>query len=188
MMEYLTAEEEAAVEGQEHTVLGVVPLSVSAAVKTGAPVPTPEQLDMKKKEPNAEPDVEPEAGIQEPGEGTKGGDQGTTGDPEPEVQLSVVPDPEPDEGSDVSEVGPEPAEAEPAEAADGEAEDEPDSEEAEVTEEEATAALEEELGAEQVFVCADCNEEIEDENVRELSRIRFQTYLCRPHYLERLRK
>ncbi len=55
---------------------------------------------------------------------------------------------------------------------------------------EAAALVVEELGAEEepeeIFVCAECGDPVEDKDLRELTQIRFRKYLCREHFRDAL--
>ncbi len=163
MLALLTNEEEEAKEGQEHTVLGVVPTSAAKGVKSGAPVPSPEQLAQKKRDTQETPGQEPEK-VEEPEEGPSG----ETAAAEPEPEKPVVPEePAEDEGKHETGQQPEVSDDEALEAAE--------------------AAVKEEFPDAEI-VCSECKQPIDDENVRELGMVRFRTYLCRPHYMAKLKE
>lgn len=44
------------------------------------------------------------------------------------------------------------------------------------------------LGGEQVFPCAVCGVNVDDESVRDLTQIRYRKYLCKPHFDEALKR
>jgi hypothetical protein len=58
------------------------------------------------------------------------------------------------------------------------------------TDEQAAAELQEQLGTEEVafnpYVCEVCGVEVNDTDLHELTQIRFQKYLCRTHFKEKL--
>lgn len=49
---------------------------------------------------------------------------------------------------------------------------------------EAVDTVVEELDGEEVYVCAECNETVDDADLRDLTQIRFRKYLCREHFKE----
>ena len=53
-----------------------------------------------------------------------------------------------------------------------------------VTAEEAVDAVVDIMEAEEVHVCAECNEVVTDSDLRDLTQIRFRKYLCREHFKE----
>lgn len=162
------------IEGQERQVLESVPEFTPDGF-SGCEVPTPEELDKKKKakkevkkqekedKPVAQPDdapsdPQPKADTDGPAGGE--GEQEAAG-------ASIAPD----EGSQQGESQPEAA----------------------ATQEEAEQLLKEELGAtevppEEVFKCADCGVFVDDADLRELTQIRFRAYLCRSDFKARLKK
>lgn len=181
-----------------HEVLQVVEPPVEIEIKTGAPVPSPEQLNQKKKEVKEKPKKKPVKAKKPKVETTKEEPEDTdVQDPpqqeekpvagiqqpveeevvEPEPILSVDPDLEV-----AAEVG-KAEQEEPEEPATSVVRHTTTAQVVEAAEE----LIKEELGAEQVYLCDVCSEEITDENVRELGQMRFHKYLCRPHYLEALK-
>lgn len=185
MYELLTSE-----EGDEkfssREVLTELTLPEGEEVKSGAAVPSPEQLKQKKRAPKAAPKKAakpkvPKVEKTEPEETAAEDSPQVENDSEviqPPVEEAAEPEPipspitvDPDLVVETDEVGG---------VVQGEPEDEAAVEEAE-------ELIKEELGAEEVFVCEVCGDEITDANVRELGQIRFHKNLCRPHYLEKLK-
>lgn len=173
-------------DGQEHQVLEVVETPERVVTKSGADVPTPEELHAKKQEssddneppeseaispePEPEPESEAEAGPKAEADEQHGQEEGQEAEPA-------------DEGVDTgSEPEPIPTESEVKNEAEGQ--DEESSGDASV--ETATAEVEKQLGAEQVYPCEVCSEEVEDEDLRDLTKIRFRKVLCRTHFKEKL--
>ncbi len=129
---------------------------------TTSGVPSPEDLDAKKKE-NPEPPL-PEA-VPAPI------DTASTDDPEPSGQEGK---------SEEIILG----EAAQAPSASDHVDSEPPVEPAET---DPVTTVQEVLGGEQVFECVTCGEPVEDADLRELTQIRFRQYMCRPHFKEALK-
>lgn len=173
----LSQSQEGMLDGQEHQVLEVLEVPEDGPTITNADVPTPDELHAKKKEvggDNTETEVEtivPESDSA-PDKGSESGQQDESAT---EVyRLGQEPSPEPI---------PTESEEKPVEGPDTE---EQDGEPQEATVESATALVAEELGGTVVFPCAVCSEEVEDEDLRDLTQIRFRQVLCRTHFKEKL--
>lgn len=161
--------------------IGVGPVE---EVKTGAPVPTPEDLHVKKEE-NAAPLTETPPVLTEPQEPARQESEQDTGKEDaapilsPEEETLTIPDQEQPELA-----------AEPTELKDAT--------------EDATALAVEELGGEVVeeipaekkeeaegppkIACEECGVVIEDKDILDLARIRFRKSLCREHFMAELEK
>jgi hypothetical protein len=182
MLELLTSEEEDE-KFSSHEVLAELTMPEGGGTKSGVGVPSPEQLKTKKRAPKAAPKKasKPEVEKTEP----------------EEVAAEVQDSPEQAQQSQQEPVKEEKvAEPEPIPSPEEEEQEEPEVEATHDTDasieeaavvEAAEQLIKEELGAEEVFLCEVCSEEITDTNVRELGQIRFHKNLCRLHYLEKLK-
>lgn len=153
----------------EKEVLDEIDTTTPPVTDSGLAPPTPDELQAKKAE-QGDKDVEPEPEKPE------------------EEQEEQEEQEEPEREEEVSEEEPIPTESEDETA-----------EQAEVTEsvsddqdeespalEKAEELVKEELGGEEVIVCSVCKNPVEDENLLELSQIRFRTNLCREHFKEKI--
>lgn len=196
----VTGDEESFGEGSERAVLDELEVpELPEPAETGIPVVAPEVLRAKKAEAAAtNTDDDSEAAIPSPevaappptsGRGKHEKEEGEPADEgqdyvtaEESVPIDSPPDAPAESGQlDQQEPGQrEPVEEEEVESADSVAE---------LTEEEAQELLEQGLGATEVdFACAVCGNEVTDEDLRELTQIRFRKYLCRTHFKEELHK
>lgn len=174
LLELVNAEEEGEIS---HEVLEEVTKKDPVAVpEIHQGIPTPKDLDEQKKEqvPKAEEVLADSA-------------------PEPESTEAIPPQEEEavesvQETDESTESSAEPTPAAPQVAE----EQEPTPEQGEPTVDEAVETVEEVLdGTEvEIYGCAHegCDVIVEDQDLQELSQIRFRKYLCRPHFSEELKK
>lgn len=162
-------------------IIGEVKPMETPEIHTPEGIPSPEDLDAKKQEVNeiSQPPPQPsDVAIDSPSE-----------DPPPSAPEDTLP-PESVEGKAPKSTGAASAvegsgkpdsqeQVEPASEAvtDSESEDL-------VTAEEAVDAVVDIMEAEEVHVCAECNEVVTDSDLRDLTQIRFRKYLCREHFKE----
>jgi hypothetical protein len=168
-------------DGQEHQVIAEIAVEDRPVTKSGAAVPSPEELQAKK--------------------------AGTTGDNDAAEPETITPEPEPparpltEEGEEEGQEGesagnakseekepeePIPAEPESELPAKQPSSPEQDEEPPGEPSDEAQALVESELGGELVYPCQMCGENVTDEGLRELTQIRFRAILCRPHFKDKL--
>lgn len=158
-------------DGQEHQVIGIIEVDTPEPTVTGADVPTPEELQAKKQGVDADTvTAEPISPEPEPASTEGEGQEAEAEEEHPTESIPAQPEPAPDP---ISVEGPE------VEGEDGESQEEPSAEEA-------LANMEQELGAEEVHPCVVCGDNVEDEDLRELTQIRFRAIYCRPHFKEQL--
>lgn len=202
IMDILTAEVEAA----PHATIGEVPEVAQNGKSDGDQVPTPEELHVKKQGTSEPVGEKPSSDVEQTtrtsnNEPTKTEDlsdvsaevpQETEGDP-------VLADPSIEPPTDSEAQGSDPlpgVEGTPSPDVSEPSTDEPpipsvdtdgDGEQGEqVTPEEAMKNVEEGLDAEEVFTCEECGVVVEDDGMRDISMVRYRTYLCKEHFKERM--
>lgn len=165
LLELVSAEE----SGISHEVLEEVGQEEAPAPEIRQGIPTPEDLQEKKK------DVVPEAQDVLP--------ETEPIPPQEQEAVAVAEETPATELETASPIPPVPSGADEAQ--------EPDPEQGEVSVEEAVENVEEVLDGEQVqaYACAHegCGQIVEDTDLRELSQIRFRKNLCRQHFSEAIR-
>jgi len=160
--------------GVSHSVVAEISTSPKVEVKSGAAVPSPEDLQNRKVSAKEEAEVNRPEPEEAPLQETLQVADATVAVPAataPTTDTIEAQKPE----QPVADGGPAETEGEgiinPSTASD----DTP-------TLDEAAGVLEEKLDAVEVFVCAECGIEVTDSDLRDLTQIRFRKYLCREHF------
>lgn len=160
-------------EGTERVVVEVVPPVPEEKEKSKLEVVTPDELQTKKRgRPKKEPSIPaPEPAPVVPDAGEVPVQESVPG----QVEVPIPSPPEPSVVQMTEAV----LVAQPEMPADLPTE--------EAAMEAAVELAKKELGAEEIeFACAVCGLEVEDDDLREISQIRFRMFLCREHFKEKL--